>query len=574
MKRQKSLFLLSLSLLAVAHSLQANPKKRGYQEFQQHAAALTPEVQSQIARKRGLSVESDITEMEEQNLSPKNPPQGEVPEEALISTNREESLAALIESPQEENHENSAREVNILFSQGIPSLENLALESFLRVAAQHDVFSDGIHHMIIFRLADPYLQTMNELIEGLQKLSLKYPLYSMYQKDWSNKDMVAWMTFLRREMINCKKTIESNKYAEAFLQMYSTREVFPDFKKALELLQNSEKMKEEALQARQSNCKEREKLFCMRSSFFNHQARLVLKIAHEHARLIEKRVLRENSLLDVSNTQDNITSYKKQLALTAAFIKSQELFLRHIEKFSPEEKESISDAFKNAFKDLELLEEALRDHEALEAELLEARINMYDQMIKIFLSEDLRVNGLKGRILELHEKILFIISKRLTLRVEMARLNFMADGGYFISRSRRMRQAGEEQAPSSVLYKIPLSILVREDCLLKEIESDLLAGKKSLVVQKVSFFLSYEELAGIYREIINELYQNREVMTEVEFLEIHGDALSDLEEQEEVLADQEEEQKELFPGNQEIAILPWNFSKTFEENVAALPALK
>lgn len=194
--------------------------------------------------------------------------------------------------------------------------------------------------------------------------------------------------------------------------------------------------------------------------------------------------------------------------------------------------------------------------------------NAHRQIIQTLFSTDPRVQKIQKQVVGMNSMIACIgtiIRDAKANQNEMAAIQkdriTSAENGECIVRS-------ESYIPIFELYQIPTSFLDKQIALLQEVQLDYLAGKGKVCFQKQLLARQWGELATATEQSVNILSQQEKIVSPDKFLTQNERAIRDQ------LVAQERQfvvPPATFPVDRSMLSLPWDFNKTFGENVADLP---
>lgn len=198
---------------------------------------------------------------------------------------------------------------------------------------------------------------------------------------------------------------------------------------------------------------------------------------------------------------------------------------------------------------------------------MEQQLNAHDQAIKAILSVDPRVQRIQDEIVYGTETVVMFAAIIVEIKAEQRRIASVRERQITTMKGGEEKVRGEGYSPIFDLYQISTSFLDREIALLQESEVDSLVGKETLALKKRILAKHWHALAAETARSVNTLSQIGMIIPPEHFLGEQETALKDM------LLDREVElatQAATFPVDKTMASLPWDFNKTFEENVEAL----
>lgn len=570
MKFLKTLFLLSLLIYLLTANLNAAPKRIFGREPKSEPSPFMVEEQTNLNRAAVERTEPDEDETGDE-------------ENSFSKRARGEKMPSIVETPfqatlegQEGTSSSSSAAImqrvaeRHLRTREIPALSRFCLEKLMRLPATHSVFDNGLPLSLKGELITPYFNKISEMIQDVDKACQQYSLYDIPPNEKE-----------KNELINLKKALEKHRgitqnllltttkrhFPNALFKIDSITKVFPELVSSIEHLKEREVYNKEATLAQDSDQIGRASSLRNVAAPLNQQASLLFNIAVGKIKL-QQRFLTDTPDAEIESSQKAIAALENQVMRTAPLLERQKIFLGRVGEFNPVKKSRLDLSFEVSHKVLKDLDaaSAVGDKEIIA--VLQQQWNAHDQIIKTLLSTDPRLQGIQENIISGNEKVASTASMILYIKAEQRRIASLRERRITTMKSAEEKIRSEAYAPIFDLYQLPSSFLEKEITLLQEGEVDSLAGRETLAVEKRVLAQGWHDLASTTATSVNVLSQIGMIVPLEEFLNQNETAVK------EALVAREAElaaQPAMLPLDRTMASLPWDFSKTFEENVAALP---
>lgn len=574
MKSLKNLFLFSLLVSLLAAEVYAGPTRIFGREPK---PSLTTEEQTDLNRAAAQRAGSDEDETGEGEENPSKIARGETmpdiseaPSQAAPEGQGEVAVSSSSSAMTTAPVRVVTAPVRFLRTNVIPVLKRFALEKLMTLPATHAVFNDGLPPLITHELVAPYFDNINAMIQDVHQACQKYALYRLSPDVKEKNSLIKVKKALQGRREACQNKLlkaTERDYPNALFRMDSMIQVFPELKSGIEHLKEQEDYNKQAKLARNSGQIGRAALLENVVAPLHQQANLLLNIAGGKIKL-QQKLLEDKPDAEIAVSHENIANQERRLAQITPIIERQKIFLGRVEEFSPAQQQEMHHSFQSSLNILNALGPASAQGDEERVQLLQRQLNAHDQTIKALLSTDPRVQRLQEKIGYGNEKVVSTTSMMVDIKAEQRRIASTRENRIMTTKEGEEKVMSEGYAPIFDLYQIPSSFLDKEITLLQEAEVDSLAGRETLAFQKRRLAAHWQDLATGTAKSVNVLSQLGMIVSPGEFLGQNETAIRA------ALIDREGQlaaQAAMLPVDRNMASLPWDFSKTFEENVAALP---
>lgn len=570
MRSINKLFLLNLFLFLLATRVSAGPKRFFTGEEKPSTAEEQTALNREEAERRASS--GDNSEDGEDRVPAKRLRGKTMP--CLLENSFQETTATAEETSGSSASSSSliteTTPTRFLWTPEIPTLYRFALERLMRLPAEHPVFRDPLPIQLKRELIEPYVNSMKEIIQSLHKACQKYSLYHCLPEIKKNEFLILFKQKLQQRVADRMEELQTKNYPQAFFEMDSAIAVIPELTIVADSLIKKESFKKQiAVLERDGNL---EKAAFLKSALPSliHLARVAMSIANKKQQLA-KFLLGEPSVDQVGSARLCLANEEHQLARVTSLSDHQKLFFDRAEEFTQVEKTILQGFFHGALEILKNLQNPLNLKNQNRVQFFERQLNSYDHMIKASLSKDPRVEQIREKIIESHEKLLRLDDTEQQANILKNSLAFARAERLTILQNGSQETKPESYAPIFELYQIPISFLEKEISLLQTAKGDLLEGKIQLSFFKLQLAQRWGLLAKAVGSTVNTLSQVGMIQTEEDLLtQEQKNLLNFLNEQEDRIVTRVSP----FRVDLVMASLPWDFRKTFEENLAAFPPLE
>ncbi len=551
MKSLRHLFLCMLFLFLVISQVEAAPKRCVSGEIKNGRLELTTgrqEAEYQECEERTeLSLVEEGREVDSQSKRARNETDSEASQEAVEAT--------------------SITPARFLRTQEIPTLYRCLLERLMKLKPRHPVFNQGLPLAVENELVDPYMTNIKAMLNDIHQACWKYGFYRL-SPGLKNENL--WLNLkklLQEHQKTCELTLSDSihkNYPHALFLIESMRRVFPLFQAAIEDLKLRETYKKKVKLPQN-----RSWVALLNSIISSLSGRAVslVNTATESIKLQDK-LRQERPHAEIEVAEKSVMHYEQQSSRIQSILDQQKIFLDQWDQLGAEQKIKLMLSFQAAFKVLDDLNKASLSDDQEMIYLLEEQERAYDQIIKSLLSTNSQVLQMQRSIIKVNENLAIISSEMISFKLEQRKVDYIRKEHKITRPNGQIVVYGEEFNPIFELYYIPLSFFDREIALLQSAKNDLLSGREEACARKR--ILAHQWDLFNKSEIVNSLnlyVQISLIPTPEELLRSHQERINDLKNREIEL----EAQALTYRLSRDITSISWDFKKSFEENVAALP---
>ena len=569
MKFLKTLFLFSLLVSLLTAEVHAGGKRIFGGEPKSESPPLTLEERTDRNRVTAERTESNEDETGDEEENPSKRARNEEMPHISEAPSQGASKGQATASSSSSNSAHTTAPVRFLRTNVVPTLKRFVLEKLMRLPATHPVFSEGLPLLLHFELIEPFFDKINEMIQDAHKACQRYSLYQLSSDVKEKNSLIKAKNALQKEREACQnKLFKASKrnYPNALFRIDSMTQVFPELASSIEHLKEQEDYSKQAKLALNSGQIARAGLLDAVVPLLNQQASLLFRLANGKIKL-HQQLLKDSPDAEIESSQEGVAYLENRLTRTTPLIERQKIFLGRVEEFNPEQQLKLHTSFQVSHKILKDLDAASAKGDEGPLQLLLQQLNSHDQTIKALFSTDPRVQRIQEKIVYGNEKVASTASMISHVKIEQRRITSLRERRLSFLPSGEVQRRAESYAPIFDLYQIPSSFLDKEIALLQEAQIDFLAGRGQPAFQKRILATRWHDLAAERAKSVNLLSQLGMIVSPEDFLNQNEVELRD------VLIAQEAQlaaQAATFPVDETMASLPWDFNKTFEENVAAL----
>ncbi len=559
MPSKKNLFLVILFLFLLIKGIFAAPKRSWNDKLKDRPSL--PVIENREEEIREVSSEEKLAN-EEDDVS--------------VKRRRSETASSIAENSSQET-QSSSLDVptisvainNLLWKENVPTLFRLALHRIIKLPQDHFVFREGLPPQLSTEFIEPYYNRMQQVIQELDNTCQHYDLYRLYEEKKKKDYFITLKQGVENSLTEYMDYISEENYSKALLWIETMSVQLPYIKIAEDSIKEGKNIYQKFTLAERSGNLER--AMCLASSFqaIKEKIKIAMLIGTGRKELVKLLLSeKEPSPLKIESSHQILIDHENKLVQITSLANCNEQLLEQLEELTPEKKEEVKFFLSLSFSIFsEKLDQAFPEGDEEGLQLLNKKRNACDQIMKVITSKEPQIQGIQKEIIETNKEIIALFSTILETKARQYRLTQTREGRWTTNKNGTIQAQGEDYAPIFDLYQFPNDFLNRQISLLQTAKKDLLAGRREMSNCRVILAQEWKTLEVETSGFINNLSQIGLKRTRDYFLNPNQTFKKEmLEDQENQLGDETVS----VPPDPAMVSLPWNFEKTFEENIEVL----
>ncbi|MBX9578275.1 MAG: hypothetical protein K2W97_07355 [Chthoniobacterales bacterium] len=555
---KKNLFLVNLFIFLVTTETFASPKRSWNGEPKEKQSL--PIIEDRLEEVREASSEEKLVNNKD-DISAKR--------------RKDEGTSLIVEASSQEA-QNSSLNIptisvainNLLWKQGIPTLYRLALHRLIRLPQEHSIFSEGLPPQLFIEVIEPYDNRTKQMIQELDDTCQHYDLYQLSEEKKKKEHLITLKKGVQKALAECMEHISQKNYPKALLGIEAMSVQLPYLKITMDSIKEGKNIHQKYILAR--SCSNLEKGRFLASSFqaIKEKIKVAMLTGSGRAKLIKLLLSeKEASPLEIESSHQILNDHENKLVQITSLTKCQKQVLEQSEELTltPEKMEEVkifSGFFLSVFS--EKLDQAFPEGDEEGLQLLNKKRNACDQIMKVIMSKELQIQGMKKKIVETNKEIIRLLSAILETKARQHELAQIKKEQLTTYENGMIKAQGKDYAPIFDLYQLPNDFLNRQISLLQAAQEDLLEGRREISNRRFTLAQRWKLLEVETKNNINNLSQiglkprMNDLLDGRKFYAIQILNSEEKELENEALS---------FPLDLEMISLAWDFKKTFEENL-------